>query len=280
MERFKTLRNGGSIPSIGFGTYKAPDDATGITAIRNAIFIGYRLFDTATLYGNEQALGKAVRESAIPREELFLTTKVANHDRGYDNTLKAFDRSLKLMATDYIDLYLIHWPASKANNPEWRNVNSQTWRAMERLLDEGRVKAIGVSNFMPEHLEALADDSRILPMVNQIEFHPGWMQPDVLSWCRERDVIVEAWSPLGRTRLFDNPLLIKLSEKYGKSVAQICLRWELQHGVIPIPKSLNPERMKENIEIFDFNISEEDMLLIDNMPATGASGLTPDTINF
>ena len=280
IETIRTLRNGVRIPSIGFGTYKAPDDSTGIHAIREAINAGYRLIDTATLYGNEQALGKAVKESGIPREDLFLTTKVANSDRGYDSTLRAFDTSLQLLDTDYIDLYLIHWPASKVKSADWEQINSETWRALERLLEEKRVRAIGVSNFMPEHLEALTKTSHVMPMVNQIEFHPGWIQPETLSWCNANDVIVEAWSPLGRTRLFDNPLLKKLSEKYDKSVAQICLRWELQKGVIPIPKSLRPERMSENIDVFDFSLSDEDMLLIDRMPPTGESGLSPDNINF
>ncbi|MDE6299548.1 MAG: aldo/keto reductase, partial [Muribaculaceae bacterium] len=217
IETIRTLRNGVRIPSIGFGTYKAPDDSTGIHAIREAINAGYRLIDTATLYGNEQALGKAVKESGIPREDLFLTTKVANSDRGYDSTLRAFDTSLQLLDTDYIDLYLIHWPASKVKSADWEQINSETWRALERLLEEKRVRAIGVSNFMPEHLEALTKTSHVMPMVNQIEFHPGWMQPETLAWCNAHNVIVEAWSPLGRTRLFDNTLLEKLSEKYDKS---------------------------------------------------------------
>lgn len=274
------MNNGVEIPCIGYGTYKVSVDKDGVQVVKDAIEAGYRLLDTAAMYNNEEEVGKAIIESGIPRKDIFLTSKVANPDRGYDSTLRAFDRSLRLLEVDYLDLYLIHWPADKAHFANWKKINSDTWRALERLLNEGRVKAIGVSNFMPEHLDALAETARDLPMVNQIEFHPGWMHPKVLEWCRRNNVVVEGWSPLGRTRVLEDPLLVGIARRYGKSVAQICLRWAVQHGVVPLPKSVSPERMKSNLDIFDFSLTAADMRLIDSMPRTGESGLTPDSIDF
>ena len=274
------LSNGLEIPCIGYGTYKVSEGHSGEQVVKDALGVGYRLLDTAAMYHNEQEVGKAIIESGIPRQEIFVTSKVANPDRGYDSTLRAFDRSLRLLEMDYLDLYLIHWPADKARFADWKKINSDTWRALERLLYEGRVKAIGVSNFMPEHLDALAETARVLPMVNQIEFHPGWMQPEVLEWCRRNNVVVEGWSPLGRARVLEDPLLVGIARRYGKSVAQICLRWAVQHGVVPLPKSVSPERMKSNLDIFDFALTDADMRLIDSMPPTGESGLMPDSIDF
>ena len=274
------MNNGVEIPCIGYGTYKVSVDKDGVQVVNNAIEAGYRLLDTAAMYNNEEEVGKAIIESGIPRKDIFLTSKVANPDRGYDSTLRAFDRSLRLLEVDYLDLYLIHWPADKARFADWKKINSDTWRALERLLNEGRVKAIGVSNFMPEHLDALVETARELPMVNQIEFHPGWMQPEVFEWCRRNNVVVEGWSPLGRTRVLEDPLLVGIARRYGKSVAQICLRWAVQHRVVPLPKSVSPERMKSNLDIFDFSLTAADMRLIDSMPRTGESGLTPDSIDF
>ena len=274
------LSNGLEIPCIGYGTYKVSEGHSGEQVVKDALGVGYRLLDTAAMYKNEEEVGKAIIESGIPRREIFVTSKVTNPDRGYDSTLRAFDRSLRLLEMDYLDLYLIHWPADKARFADWKKINSDTWRALERLLYEGRVKAIGVSNFMTEHLEALAETARVLPMVNQIEFHPGWMQPEVLEWCRRNNVVVEGWSPLGRTRVLEDPLLVGIARRYGKSVAQICLRWAVQHGVVPLPKSVSQGRMKSNLNIFDFILSSADMRLIDSMPPTGESGLTPDSIDF
>ena len=276
----RTLSNGLEIPAIGYGTYKITERASGVKVVKDALAAGYRLLDTAAMYRNEQEVGEAVIESGITRKDIFVTSKVANPDRGYDSTLRAFDHSLCNLQMDYLDLYLIHWPADKARFAEWKKINSDTWRALERLLNEGRVKSIGVSNFMPEHLEALAERARVLPMVNQIEFHPGWMQPEVLEWCSRQNVLVEAWSPLGRTRVLENPLLVGIAQRYGKSVAQVCLRWAIQHGVIPLPKTVSPERMRSNLDIFGFTLSSADMRLIDSMPATGESGLMPDSIDF
>lgn len=275
-----TLNSGIEIPAIGYGTYRATDSSTGIEAMTQAINLGYRLIDTAAAYGNEQAVGEAIKRSAIDRKEIFLTTKVANTDRGYDSTLRAFDQSVSRLATDYIDLYLIHWPASQATQPQWRRINASTWRAMERLLAEGRCRAIGVSNFMPVHLQALANESDLTPAVNQIEFHPGMMQRDTLDYCHRAGIRVEAWSPLGRTRVLDDPILSDIAARHGKTTAQICLRWAVQLGVIPIPKSVNPQRMKQNLDIFDFSLSPEEMDRINSMPPTGMSGLNPDNIEL
>ncbi|MDE7413346.1 MAG: aldo/keto reductase [Muribaculaceae bacterium] len=276
----RVLSNGVEIPVIGYGTYKVSEGHDGVQAVTDALKAGYRLIDTAALYGNESEVGSAIEESGIERSELFVTSKVANGDRGYDSTLRAFERSLELLKLDYLDLYLIHWPASEARFPDWKKINAETWRAMEKLLEDGKVRAIGVSNFMPLHLDALTERASVLPMVNQIEYHPGCMQPEVVEWCNQHAVLVEGWSPLGRTRVLENPLLIDLAGKYHKTSAQICLRWAVQNGVVPLPKSVNPERMKTNLDIFDFTISEEDMNLISGMLPTGESGLTPDTINF
>ncbi|MDE6717778.1 MAG: aldo/keto reductase [Muribaculaceae bacterium] len=274
------LSNGITMPSIGFGTYRVTDHADGVKVISDAIKAGYRLLDTASMYRNEEEVGIAIKESGMGRDELFITSKVANTDRGYDATLRAFDLSLRLLQLDYLDLYLIHWPADASKDPDWKGTNRDTWKAMERLYNEGLIKAIGVSNFMLRHLAALVEPARILPMVNQIEYHPGWMQPDVVEWCRQHNVTVEGWSPLGRTRLLENPLLMDIADRYGKSVAQICLRWAVQNGVVPLPKSVSPERMKSNLDIFGFTISDSDMNLIDSMPPTGESGLMPETIEF
>ncbi len=268
------------MPKIGFGTYKTSVDTDGVQVIRDAIACGYRMLDTAAMYGNEKEVGEAIRLSGIDRRELFITTKLDNKDRGYDSALRAFDVSMANLGLDYLDLYLIHWPASETKFPDWKEINSESWRALERLYKEGRVRAIGVSNFLTPHLQALIESATVTPMVNQIEFHPGWMQPETFELCNKLGIAVEGWSPLGRTRVLEDPLLIELAEKYKKSTAQICLRWELQHNVVPIPKSTHPERMRQNLELFDFHLSEEDMKRIDSMPETGASGLLPDTIAF
>lgn len=281
MKHTFTLYNGVKIPAIGYGTYRATDSTDGLGAITEAIRIGYRLIDTAAMYRNEEIVGQAIRNSGIGRREIFLTTKVANQDRGFDSTLRAFDKSLDRLHTDYVDLYLIHWPASEGTAPgQWQAINASTWKAMERLMTEGRCRAIGVSNFMPEHLEALSSTATIAPMVNQIEIHPGMNQKVCCDYCRKHGIAVEAWSPLGRTRVLDHELLKKLAQSHGKTPAQICLRWEIQSGIIPLPKSVSPERMLQNLEVFDFTLSTEEMDSINAMEPFGMSGLNPDNITF
>lgn len=274
------LNNGVLIPAVGFGTWLAPDGAVAVESVKRALADGYRHIDTAAAYNNEKSVGRAIAKSDIPRDEIFVTSKVWNSERGYDKTLRAFDKSCADISLDYLDLYLIHWPAVENQFSHWKEINADTWRALEKLYNDGRVRSIGVSNFMPHHIDALIEKAQILPMVNQIEFHPGFMQTDCVNYCKRNNIQVEAWSPLGRTRVLANELLLSLATKYQKTSAQICLRWILQHDILPIPKSVTPERIKENIDIFDFEISEEDMQEIDSMPPCGASGLNPDKIDF
>ena len=273
------LSNGLPIPGIGYGTYLAPDDTSGTRSILDALEAGYRLIDTASVYGNEKTVGRAVRESSIPREEIFITSKVWNNERGYQKTLNAFAKTLADLQLDYLDLYLIHWPASSSRFSNWEELNLETWRAITDLHKSGRIRAIGVSNFLPHHLAALMG-TEVPPMVNQIEFHPGQMQHETVKFCRRNAILVEAWSPLGSGRLLANPLLSSIAAKYNKSVAQLCVRWCLQHEVLPLPKSVTPARIAENADVFDFSIAEDDMAAIDNMTHVGGSGLHPDHVDF
>ncbi|MDR1341086.1 MAG: aldo/keto reductase [Prevotellaceae bacterium] len=271
------LNNGIHIPCIGFGTWQTPDGKTAVDSVKYAIETGYRHIDTAAIYGNEKSVGRGIRESGINREDLFITTKLWNTHRAYEATLKAFDTSLKNLGLDYLDLYLIHWPANKADGAK---INSDTWRAFEKLHRDGLVKSIGVSNFLEHHLRSLLDGAKIIPAVNQIEFHPGQMQNETVSFCKSNNILVEAWSPLGTGRVLDNPALMEIARKYSKSVAQLCIRWILQNGILPLPKSITPSRIKENTEVFNFDISDDDIRAINSMPYFGGSGLNPDTVTF
>ncbi|MCD8386002.1 MAG: aldo/keto reductase [Bacteroidales bacterium] len=280
MERDFIMNNGLEIPSVGLGTWQTPDGDTAINAVKCALSDGYRHIDAAAVYANEESVGRGIAESGIPRSQIFVTSKVWNTNRGYDATLRAFDKTSNDLGLDYLDLYLVHWPASPNQFPNWKEINRDTWRAMERLHKEGRVKSIGVSNFMPHHLEALILKAEFMPAVDQIEYHPGFMQPETVKYCKEHDILVEAWSPLGTGRLLDNATLQGIAERNGKSVAQICIRWCLQHHVLPLPKSITPARILQNIEVYDFEISPADMAIIEAMPYCGGSGLDPDKIDF
>lgn len=274
------LRNGYEMPCIGFGTWKMPEGQNAIDAILTAFDAGYRHIDTAAAYENEKSVGEAIRQSGIPRSDLFVTSKLWNADRGYENTLKAFEKSLGDLGLDYLDLYLIHWPAAKGAEDEWQALNADTWRAFEKLYDEGLVRAIGVSNFKPRHLEPLMAQSVVDPMVNQIEMHPGFPQRETRSFCDVRGILVEAWSPLGQGRVLDDDRLLAIAVDYGVTVAQLCIRWALQNGVVPLPKSLTPERIRENVDVFRFDISAEDMKKINGLEQFGMSGLDPDEVDF
>lgn len=269
------LVNGVKIPCMGYGTYKAAE-GNNESVIKSAIEAGYRYFDTASFYETEKALGKAIRDSGIPREEFFLTSKAWKTEMGYKEVKKAFEQSLKMLGTDYLDMYLIHWPLPNPDYKEWKELDIQTWKAMEELYQEGKVKAIGVSNFLPHHLENLIQNCEIIPMADQIEFHPGFTQEATVRYCQEKGIYVQAWSPLGRQRVLSHPLLLGLAEKYKKSAAQICLRYAIQRQVIPLPKASTKERMVENYQVFDFEIEKEDMYRIDSMQPVGWSGEHPD----
>ena len=264
------LNNGKYMPSIGFGTSLVTGEEC-IKTIKNAINAGYRHIDTASAYKNEKEIGKAIKESNIDRKELFITSKVWKDSMGYDNTLKSFQKSLDNLGLEYIDLFLIHWPR---NNDE--NLNIETWKALEKIYKDGKVKAIGVSNFLKHHLEALLPHCEICPMVNQIEFHPGLMRKETKEFCIEKNIILEAWAPLGKGKMLNNETLINIAQKYNKSIAQLCLKWCLQNNVIPLPKSQNEKRMKQNLDVFDFEITEEDMNIINSMEFFAGSDMDPN----
>lgn len=269
MRSCTVLNNGVEMPWLGFGTYKVEDGHSVIASVKEALKTGYVHIDTASYYKNEPGIGTAIKESGIPRKDLFLTSKVWNSDQGYEKTLKAFESSLKKLGTDYLDLYLIHWPTPLFN---------ETWRALEKLYKDGDLRAIGVSNFTVDHLKGLMASAEIMPMVNQVEFHPMLVQDDLRDFCKNNSIQLEAWSPLMRGRVFEIPLLKELARKYGKSISQIVLRWDLQMGVVTIPKSTTPSRIKENADIFDFEISDEDMVRIHQLDQGMRMGSAPDKV--
>lgn len=273
------LNNGVKIPCVGFGTWKTPEGPVTVASVEAALEAGYRHIDTAAYYGNENSIGLTLRDCGIDRSEIFVTSKLWNTERGYDKTMAAFEKTLKTLRLDYLDLYLIHWPAVAKHYDNWEEVNLSTWRAMTELYHQGLIRAIGVSNFMPHHLRALVE-SDVIPAVNQIELHPGQMQTETLEFCRAHNILVEAWSPLGRGRMLTNETLIAIAEKYGKTVAQLCIRWCLQNGTLPLPKSVTPSRIAENADVFDFTICNEDMALINSMEYFGGSGHNPDLVDF
>ncbi len=269
------LNDGNRIPQLGFGTYKATEQE-GIEALKYAISKGYRLIDTASIYNNEVAVGKGIIASEIDRKELFVTSKVWRENLGYQSTKIEFEKTLDRLELEYLDLYLIHWPANAKNYDNWQKTNADTWRAMEELQADGKIRSIGVSNFFQEHLESLFKTAKVIPAINQIEFHPGYWQPEVVDFCKQHNVTVESWSPLARGKVFGNETLIKISKKYHKSVSQICLRWIIQHEVVVIPKSTNQNRMLENMEIFNFELSKSEMNQINSLPEMGFSGELPN----
>lgn len=249
----KTLNNGVPIPQLGYGVWKIPDEEAE-QVVGEAIQTGYRLIDTAMIYGNERGVGKAIAQSDVPREELFITTKVWNADQGYENTLRAFDESLEKLGLDYVDLYLVHWPTPKFDT------YVETYQALEKLYKDGRVKAIGVCNFDIEHLERIFTECEVKPTVNQVEYHPYLQQTELKAFCEKHDILVEAYSPLmNGTYVLENEVIKELAETYGKTPGQIILRWHVQTGVVAIPKTTTPKRMKENLSVFDFELSEADM---------------------
>lgn len=267
-EQIYLLSNGVEIPVIGFGTWQIPNGEVCYNAVTKALKVGYRHIDTAMAYGNERSVGEAIRDFKIPRDEIFITTKLPAQIKGYEEALDAFDKSLNELGVDYIDLYLIHAPKPwgvSGDGMEYMNQNIASWKAFEKLYEEGKIRSIGVSNFKVEHLVSLLNNTKIVPHVNQISVNPKHYDRETIEFCDEKKIAIEAYSPLATGRLLDNEDLAKLAKKYNKTLAQLAIRWSLQRGFIPLPKSVTPERIKENIEVFDFSISKEDMHYINSL---------------
>lgn len=263
------LNNGVKMPYFGLGVFQSEDTAN---SVLTALDCGYRHIDTAAAYNNEREVGKAIKQHELDREDIFVVSKVRNKDQGYDSTIKAYHESLERLKMNYLDLYLVHWPV--------KNKFVETWKAMEYLYENGLVKAIGVSNFMRNHLDELLSNSSIIPMVNQMEFHPYLVQQELVDFCTHKGIQYEAWSPLMRGKILDVELIKNLSKKYNKTIVQIVLRWNLQKGVVTIPKSSNPKRIKSNSEVFDFKLSQEDLEAIDALDRNSRIGPDPNNFNF
>jgi len=274
-----TLSNGYKMPCLGYGTWQTPDGQVAVDSVKEALRVGYRHIDGAAAYNNEECVGRGIKESGVAREDIFITSKLWNDERGYDTTMRAFDKTMADLGLEYLDLYLIHWPASSSRFDNWEELNLGTWRAMTELYKAGRIRSIGVSNFHEHHLRALME-TEVRPMVNQIEFHPGQMQEELVSYCKANDILVQAWSPLGQGNLIGHETITTMAEKYGKTPAQLILRWVLQNSVVPLSKSITPSRILENSQIFDFEIADDDMATICAMPYVGGSGLHPDEVKF
>lgn len=274
-----TLSNGVTISKIGFGTWQIPDGEEAYQAVSYALEVGYTHIDTAQVYQNEASVGRAIADSSLSRKDIFLTTKIWNSNRSYDLAKKSIDESLNKLGVDYLDLLLIHWPNPKSLRDHWKEANAETWKAMEDYYKAGKVRAIGVSNFMQHHLEALLEKAEIKPMVNQILLAPGCPQEELVSFCRQQDILLEAYSPLGTGSIFKNDVAKQLAEKYHKSVAQVALRWSLQKGFLPLPKSVTPENIMSNLDIFDFELSADDEKKLDRIEGV-ARQKDPDAVSF
>lgn len=275
------LNNNVNIPCIGFGTWKMEDFDVTVESVKVAITYGYRHIDTASSYGNEKAVGEGIKQSHISRDQLFVTTKLWNTVNNYEETLKAFNESLKNLNLDYVDLYLIHWPAPKNCRDSYQKRNIEVYHAMEKLYKDGKIKAIGVSNFRRHHLEELINNIEIPIMVNQIEFHPYYYDEETIKYCNDHNIILEGYSPLGRNKILNDPLIIQLAKQYHKTPAQICIRYALENNIIPLPKSVTIDRIKSNIEVFDFQLSLQDIKKIRDLSNIhGKIGSNPDFANF
>ena len=273
------LSNGVKIPCVGFGTWKLSDDESTVDIVKTAIDCGYRHIDTAFAYQNEKSVGKAIRECGLKRNELFVTSKLNNPDHGYERTLMEFEMTMNNLEVDYLDLYLIHWPIPLKYRDNWKEMNKETWKAFEELYKEGKIKAIGVSNFLEHHIDVIMESAEIAPMIDQLELHPQYVQREAVNYCKDHRIIVEAWSPLIKGQM-SHPILIKIAEKYNKTVAQLLLRWSIQHGFLPLPKASTREKMMENTDIFDFELSSEDIEVMKALEVFGSTGPNPDFLAF
>ncbi|WP_226645018.1 aldo/keto reductase [Mesobacillus subterraneus] len=267
-----TLHNGVKMPWFGLGVFKVQEGSEVVESVKAALKNGYKSIDTAAVYGNEEGVGQAIKEAGVPREELFITTKVWNADQGYETTLQAFETSMDKLGLDYLDLYLIHWPVA--------GKYKETWKALEKLYKDGRVRAIGVSNFHVHHLKDLMADAEIKPMVNQVEYHPHLAQTEILQFCKAEGIQMEAWSPLKQGELLSEPTIVEIAEKHGKSPAQVILRWDLQNEVVTIPKSIKEHRIIQNADIFDFELTAEDMGVLNGLNKDERIGPDPDNFDF
>ena len=268
-----TLNNGVSIPVLGFGTWKAENGEVAYQAVLEAIKVDYRHIDTAAIYKNEESVGRAIRDSGLPRQEIFVTTKLWNTNHSYDEARQAFEESMEKLGLDYLDLYLIHWPNPKPlrENDEWKTRNAEVWRAMEDLYQEGKIRAIGVSNFLPHHLDALLETARIIPAVNQVRLAPGVYQAEVVDYCREKGILLEAWGPFGQGELFEQKEVPKIAAKHGKSVAQIALAWSLAEGFLPLPKSVTASRIQSNLDCFGIELSKDEREVLKTISVTSGA---------
>ena len=274
------LSNGVHIPCVGFGTWQAEEGKEAKNSVLAALEAGYRHIDTAQGYGNERSVGQAVKDSSIPREQIFITSKLANPIRGYQETLDAVHESLKKLGTDYADLFLLHWPRPANYKDDWKEKNAQSWKAFETLYREGKIKALGISNFHAHHIDALLETAEVAPMVNQIRLAPGDTQDAVADYSRGKGMLLEAYSPLGVGKVFEVPQMKDLARKYGKSIAQIAIRWSLQRGYLPLPKSVTPARIRENAQVFDFELAPEDVVLIASLKGSTGFSADPDNISW
>lgn len=268
-----TLNNGVSIPVLGFGTWKAENGEVAYQAVLEALKAGYRHIDTAAIYQNEESVGRAIRDSGISRQEIFVTAKLWNTNHSYEEARHAFEESMEKLGLDYLDLYLIHWPNPKPlrENDEWKTRNAEVWRAMEDLYQEGKIRAIGVSNFLPHHLDALLETARVIPAVNQVRLAPGVYQEEVVAYCREKGILLEAWGPFGQGELFDKKEVQEIATKHGKSVAQIALAWSLAEEFLPLPKSVTASRIQSNLDCFGIELSKEEREILKTISVTSGA---------
>ncbi|MCF1446855.1 aldo/keto reductase [Agrobacterium vitis] len=273
-QSYISFSDGNSIPQVGLGVWQTPNSEAS-PAVRSALSAGYRHIDTAAVYENEEGVGEGIRSSGIDRGDIFLTTKLWNNEQGFDNTLKAFDASLKRLGTDYVDLYLIHWPSPH------RGLFVESWKAFVQLKEEGRARSIGVSNFYPEHLKTIIDETGVVPVINQIELHPDFQQKQAREFHQAHNIVTQSWSPLGQGKLLDNPVIGKIAAKHGRTAAQIIIRWHIESGLVVIPKSVTPSRIEENFKVFDFSLDPQDMTEIAALDSSSTRiGPDPMTASF